>query len=156
MNTLTHDTPHPLPRLGLGSPGLRLRTWLTRRTLDHRLAEGESILTDPALARRANQLTSLRCRHSLASGLHRVVADAERPSRSLTSAVPVQRKAVLHARAGLERLASRLESDDPVGLEGVAQVQILLTDGGSPLYDAAPEGELDFRVESAEQSLETD
>jgi hypothetical protein len=133
-----------------------LRVWLTRRTLDHRLAEGEGILTDPALARRGDQLASLRCRRSLAKGLRRVIADAEHPPRSLTSVVPVQRRAVLKCRAGIERLAVRLDSDEPVALAGVAQVQILLTDGGSPLYDPHPEGDLYERVERAELALETD
>jgi hypothetical protein len=148
MYTLTHQ--------GLGSPGLRMRVWLTRRTLDHRLAEGESILSSRALARRADQLASLRCRHSLSNGLRRVIGDAERPSRSLTAAVPVQRGAVLHARVGLERLAARLESDEPVALEGVARVQLLLTDGGSPLFTAHPEGELEQLLEHAELALEAD
>jgi hypothetical protein len=142
--------------MGLGSPGLRLRVWLTRRTLDHRLGEGESILENPALARRANQLASLHCRHSLAKGLRRVIEDAERPSRSLTAAVPVQRKAVRRARAGLERLATKLEGEGPVALAGVAQLQILLTDGGSPLYAAHAKGQLDALVDRAELALETD
>jgi hypothetical protein len=141
--------------MGHGSPGLRLRVWLTRRTLDDRLAEGESILTDPALARRADQLASLRCRRSLAKGLRRVISDAEHPPRSLTCVVPVQRQAVLKCRAGIERLAAKLDGDEPVGLAGVAQVRILLADGGSPLYDAHPEGELHERVERAELALDT-
>ncbi|MBN1528978.1 MAG: hypothetical protein JW895_07950 [Thermoleophilaceae bacterium] len=148
MSTLAHQ------RLELS--GLRLRVWLTRRTLDHRLAAGESILSSAAHARRANQLTSPRRRRTLAKGLRRVVADAEHPRRSLSSAVPVQRGAVLHARAGIERIVARLESDDAVALAGVAQVQLMLTDAGSPIFDPHPSGDLDELVERAELALSAD
>jgi hypothetical protein len=48
------------------------------------------------------------------------------------------------------------DSDEPAALAGLARVQILLTDGGSPLYDPRPEGALDELVERAERALEID
>ena len=137
------------------SPPLRLalRVWLTRQTLDHRLARGESMLASAALSRRARQLTSVRGRHSLAAGLRSVIDEAERPPRTLSSAVPIQRRAVLRARPELERLAAELEADEPVRLAGIARVQLLLTEGSSPLYTALPDGTLDDAVAHALAAL---
>ena len=132
--------------MSFGSPVLRLRVWLTRQTLDHRLAQNESMLASPAMTRRGEQLTSQRSRRSLAAGLRRVIEAAERPSRGLSAAVPIQRRAILRARPDLERLAAELDAAEPVSLSGIARVQVLLTDGRSPLYMALSEGALDEAV----------
>jgi hypothetical protein len=153
MNSVTQHRPHPLPHLRLVSPWLRARVWLTRQTLDHRLAHGESSLASPELARRAKQLASIRCRHSLAAGLRRVVEDAERPARTMSAAVPIQRRAILRSRLEIERLAAELDGPEPVSLAGIARVQLLLTHGNSPLYAPLPEGALDEALAHAHASL---
>lgn len=153
MDSVTQHRPHALPQLSLGHPWLRTRVWLTRQTLDHRLAQGESILESPVLSRRAEQLTDIRRRRSLAAGLRRVIDDAERPVRTLSAAVPIQRRAILRARRELVRLADELEGDEPVRLAGIARVQLLLTHGDSPLYEAHPEGALDEALAHAHTSL---
>ena len=137
----------------LGSPWLRARVWLTRQTLDERLAAGESMLANEALTRRAEQLASVRGRHSLAAGVRRALEDAERPARALSSAVPIQRRAILRSRLRLERLAAELEGDEPVRLAGIARVHLLLTDGNSPLYTALPDGTLDQALAQAHAAL---
>jgi len=153
MTSVTQSRQHGLPHLSLGSPWLRARVWLTRQTLDHRLAAGESMLASAALTRRAGQLTSVRSRRSLAAGIRRVTADAELPAPALSAAVPIQRRAILRARHGLERIAAELAADEPVRLAGIARVQLLLTEGSSPLYTALPDGALDEAVAQAWAAL---
>jgi hypothetical protein len=75
-------------------------------------------------------------------GLRNLVDAAEEPARALSSAIPVQRKQILHERGFLLQLALDLESDDDVNPRGVALLERLLTDGGSPFYMPAPEGTL--------------
>jgi hypothetical protein len=153
MNSVTQHRPHTLPQLRLVSPWLSARVWLNRQTLAQQLAQGESMLASDALTRRAKQLASARCRHSLAAGLRRVIEDAERPARTLSAAVPIQRRAILRARLELERLATELDGPEPVKLAGIARVQLLLTDGNSPLYTALPDGALDEALAHARASL---
>ncbi len=114
------------------------------------------MLDSPELTRRAQQLGSVRRRHTLAAGLRRVIEDSERPTRVISAAAPIQRRAILHARTQLERLAAEVGGHDPVRLEGIARVQILLTDGTSPLFMALPEGALDDAVARAQAALSLD
>jgi hypothetical protein len=156
MNTIAGHRNHALPRVSLGSPWLRTRVWLSRHSIDQRLAEGESILAGPELAHRAEQLASIRSRRSLAAGIRGLIEDAERPSRPLSSAAPIQRRAILRARAELTRLAAELEADEPIRLEGIARVQLLITDGSSPLYSSLPDGALEEAVLNARAAFPVD
>jgi hypothetical protein len=156
MNTVTEHRGHLVPHLRLGSPWLRARVWLNRQSLDRRLAHGESTLASPELARRGEQLASIRSRHSLAVGIRRVLGDAERPRRALSAAAPVQRRPILDARARLEQLAADLDAHEPVKLAGIARVRLLLTDGASPLYSPHPQGALDEAVAHAQAALVLD
>ncbi len=63
--------------------------------------------------------------------------------------MPIQRRAILRPVRELERLAAELEADEPVRLAGIAKVQILLSDGTSPLFTALPDGALDDAVAHA-------
>jgi hypothetical protein len=56
----------------------------------------------------------------------------------MSAAVPICRRAVSPWRQGLLGLAERLERAEPVNACGVARVIVLLTDGGSPVYDPFP------------------
>ena len=153
MSSVTQHPPRPVPQTRLASPWLRARVWLTRGSLDQRLAQGESIVESPELARRAEQLASIRCRHSLATGIRRLIDDAERPAYRLSAAVPIQRRAIRRARRELDRLAAILDGTEPARLAGIARVQRLLTDGNSPLYMATPDGALDGALAHAHASL---
>jgi hypothetical protein len=144
------------------------------------LARGANPHNSPALARRAAQLTSARHRRSLAAAIERTLADAEHPRGPLSPAVPVERREVLAARASLVRLAKDLAGDDRESVSGVrrvistrhrngdslehmpserylprgvALVQLLLTDGDSPLYAPHPAGELELAVRHANTAL---
>ena len=156
MNTIAGHRNHARPLSALGSPLLRTRVWVNRFAIDLRLAEGESILSSPELSHRADQLASIRCRRSLADGLRRLIEDAESTTRPLSSAAPIQRRSILRARVELERLAAELDSDDPIRIEGIARVQLLLTDGTSPLYSSFPDGALEEAVSRARAAFPVD
>jgi hypothetical protein len=118
------------------------RVWLRRGMLDRSLARGADPSTTPELSRRARQLTSRRCRNSLAQGIRNLIDAAEEPRHGYTAAVPLQRRAILSERAFLLELAADLAGDDELGPRGIALVDRLLTDGASPLYGPGPDGAL--------------
>ncbi len=65
-----------------------------------------------------------------------------------SSRIPPSRPEVPAAQGELEAIATLLVSDSPVYAEGVARLELLLTDGGGPLYSpdypAALSRELDL------------
>ncbi len=129
------------------------KVWVNRHSIDLRLAEGESVIVSPDLAYRARQLESQRWRRSLATGIRRLIEDAEGPSRPLSSAVPIQRGAIVCARAELEGLAAAIDAGGPVAVEGLAQTQLLITDGHSPLFSSSPDGAIEDAVRCARAAL---
>jgi hypothetical protein len=118
------------------------------RSLDRALASGADPSSSAALARRARHLTRPDTRASLAGSLRDVIAAAGQPPPMPSSRIPPSRPEVPAARGELEAIASLLASDAPVYAEGVARVELLLTDGGGPLYSpdypAALSRELDL------------
>lgn len=141
----------------LNRPGtpltLRGRVWLHRRRLDERLATGASPSSSPELSRRADQLASLHCRRGIAAGLERVLEAANEPPRGHSASVPVARREIL-ANAGLiQELANDLRQGDRVNARGVAMVERLLTDGGSPLYAACTTAHLEEALRHARSAL---
>jgi hypothetical protein len=115
---------------------LRLRVYLTRGSLDRRIARGVSLAQTPALALRAHQLAGAAERRSLASDLRRAVDYADRiESRTRLSAVMLEPARVRAGRGAILRLAERLEQAAPVSPQGVALARVLLTDAASPLFD---------------------
>jgi hypothetical protein len=85
---------------------------------------------------------SRRRRRRLAKGLRNLVRAAAEPPRALSSAIPVQRKAILYERGFILAIARDLESDDEVGARGVDLLAGLLTNGDSPVYADSPDGAL--------------
>ncbi len=126
----------PDPRSGLR---LRLRVLLRRGALDRQLSDGLAAEGSEDRALRARQLGDAHTRRRLARSLRGLIEDSELPATErLSAAVPVCRRAVLPCRQALLGLAERLERTDPVNPCGVARVRVLLTDGGSPVYDPHP------------------
>jgi len=115
---------------------LRLDVSLHRRRLDCELAAGADPTEPEPRAARARQLQDQRTRTRLARALRRTVNDAERPRAGapLSSAVPINRGAVIAWREGLLGLADALQKPGPVNPSGVARVVLLLTDGSGPLF----------------------
>jgi hypothetical protein len=124
-------------RIDGAGPLLRLRVYLTRGTLDRRIAHGLELDATPAAALRAQQLAAAPTRGALATDLRGVVRYAERvESRTpRLSAVMLEPARVRAGRGAILRLAERLEQQAPVSPQGVALTHVLLTDAASPLFD---------------------
>jgi hypothetical protein len=117
----------------LSQPRIALSTLLHRVSLDARLAAGEDSHATPELERRAGQLCDLSTRRSIGRAVLAAIDRAQRRG-ALTSAVPVSTDALDEARPALAQVAIALSSPEPVRPQGVAQVEMLLRDGGGPLY----------------------
>lgn len=112
----------------------RLAARLRAHRLDRELAGGAVPSTRGGLSVRAKTLVEPRVRAALADQLQRVVRDAKRGPVSLGIRVRPRRSEVLAAADLLEALADRLLAPSAVDARGVAQVQLLLSDGAGPLY----------------------
>ena len=126
---------------------------LQAHALDRDLARGVAPESCGALTLRARTLIGPSARTALARQLRRVVSDA-RGGHVWLSRVAVRRPAVLDAAEELDVLADRLAAPGPVDVRGVAQVQLLLTDGTGPLYVRGATEELRARVANALNRLE--
>jgi hypothetical protein len=134
---------------------VRGRVFLRRGALARRLAAGASPTESPELARRAEQLRSARNRRVVARGLERIIEAAEEERlHPYSSAVPLRRAAILDAREGILELAAELrETTQAVNVRGIALVERLLTDGGSPFYVQNDEETLDGAISHARAAL---
>jgi hypothetical protein len=116
----------------------RVREWLASRLgaarLDAELARGVPPEARAALALRAQTLGERRTRQALARSLRRVLDDARQGSRPRRGQIATLRADVLAAADQLERLIERLLEPGLVAARGLAQVRVLLIDGGGPLY----------------------
>jgi hypothetical protein len=132
----------------------RIRVRLRARALDRALAAGQPSEAAPAVALRARSLTELSKRAELARTLSRLIARARQASSGVSSSqVPLARRAVLSAADELARLAKELVTPGPVGAGGVAQVQLLISDGTGPLYNPQSRTDLATAVERAIEAL---
>lgn len=114
---------------------LRARTVARRSHLDAELAAGADPARDPALGLRARQLTGTVTRAAIATTIHHVLEDAERPAPTqLVSRPPLQREAILAARADLLAIADRLTGPAQVTARAAALAAQLVWDSGSPVY----------------------
>ena len=120
------------------------RVFLRRGALGRRLAEGADPLSSPELERRAGQLVAQSHRRAVAQEIERVIDAAEERPSPYSAAVPLRSAAILEQRPILLSLAGDLRhTDQRVSVRGVALIERLLRDGGSPLY-----------VETLDESLE--
>lgn len=151
--------------VSLDSPAARpprnLRVLLTpvlagvrRRSLDAALAAGADPCDSLSLAYRAGRLTSERSRAKLAASVDGVLAAVIRPARALSSAVEPHHYEVVAARPLLIQVGEVLRSRAPVYSQGVALLEQLLKDGGSPLYLPPWQGALNDELEVVIAALE--
>jgi hypothetical protein len=131
----------------------RIVARLRAHALDRELARGVAPESGGALTLRARALIGPTARATLARQLRNVVSDA-RGGHVWLSRVPVQRPEVLDAANELGVLADRLAAPGPVDVRGVAEVQVLLTDGTGPLYFRGATDELRASVARALSRLE--
>jgi hypothetical protein len=122
------------------------------RRLDRALADGADPSSTAALARRARHLTRRGTRRRLAKDLRGVIAAATRGPTMPSSRIPPSRPEAPAARGQLEAIASEAASERPVYAQGLARLELLLTDGAGPLYSpdypAALSDELDRIMEA--------
>jgi hypothetical protein len=131
----------------------RIRVRLRARALDRALAAGEPTESRPAVALRARRLTEISKRAELARTLGQLVNRARHASSAASSQVPLARRAVLGATEELSLLAHELVTPGPVGASGVAQVQLLISDGNGPLYNPHCRTDLATAAERAIEAL---
>lgn len=118
-------------------PSLRARLaarWRPRR-LDRALAAGIPPEADVALALRAEELTELNRRRTIADALRQLMREAREGAPLEPARIRPDRRRVASASEELSALAETLEDPGPVAASGVAQAWILLTDGTGPLYN---------------------
>ena len=114
--------------------------WAARR-LDDQLAQGVAPEAAAPLTLRAQILGNPNSRRVLARSLRRVIDDARSGRRPAPAQIRTVREEVLAAAPELERIAELLVGPGLLGARGLAQVQLLLSNGASPLYlRRAPNG----------------
>ena len=147
---LVRDRPHRRTAAVIRDLALRLRVRLFHWELDERLARGVDPGISPELTARGAQLVSLRHRRRLAAAVERIVREADAsPHPSFSLILGTARDHVTEARTSLLFLAHLLRHAQPIGPRGVAIIDRLLTDGGSPLYVAGVRGAVALRVQTA-------
>jgi hypothetical protein len=113
--------------------GERLRSRLDAERLDRALAAGVSPDSSGALSLRAHALIGIRARRQCSCGLRELIAQTKVRAWP-PPPVSICRRKILLAQEIIEETARRLVEDRPVSARGVAQIQLLLTDGRSPVY----------------------
>lgn len=111
----------------------RLRAQLFALKLDRALADGASPDSGLLLSLRAERLTSMANRHHLARALRCIVTDAARPLQPI-GPLPLARRGILRHRGAIYELAAVVDRPGPIDVRGLAAVEVLLKDGGGPLY----------------------
>lgn len=130
-----------------------LRVWWHRFSLDRELAAGVAPSSSLLLDARARQLSTRRSRAELAAGLRQVELQAHLGGAHTASASPDGVR-IRRSRVSLLLLAERIESDRPVGVQGLAITWELLTDGSSPLFRGGSADDLGEALDAARRGLE--
>jgi hypothetical protein len=117
----------------MNDTSLRLRTWWQRDELDDRLAHGAVPDTDPALARRAEQLQSRSTRNHIAQALEDALGES-RKAWSVSARVPLRRAEIRQSADDIDALVARLRDGDPIDVQGAAMAARVVFDGIGPMY----------------------
>jgi hypothetical protein len=133
---------------------VRVRTALYRGELTRALAEGADPTESHEFTLRAGQLTSARSRRSLARAMRRTLDEAHRPPLARSRAVIIRRGAVLGAEDAIRSMIDQLESAEPLRARGLAMAERILTNAdGSPLYNRAGPGALEWEINAATAAM---
>lgn len=142
---------------------LRRNRWflrLTARTLayslDRRLAEGSLPEKSPLLAARAQQLIARRHRDFLAERWVALISGVQRSAAPNSKRALVNRAAIVSCENTIGEIEQQLRSTAAIGLQGVALLNDLLSDGCGPLYDPGRSKELKATLHAAQRSLSLD
>lgn len=120
-------------------------------SLDEQLAAGAPPESNMMLALHAARLYRPDQRRRLARSLRAVAHAAEQTRRTKA---PIDGKGVRLALSELEAVASRLDTNGPVDVRGIARVRTLLADGASPLYRRSVPGVLQRELVTALGTLD--
>jgi hypothetical protein len=124
------------------------------RVLDAALARGVAPEAGAALSLRAQALGEPGARNLLARGLQRALDEARSAREPSRFRVPVRNAEVLAAADELDELAARLRGPGLLASRGLASVNLLLSDGRSPLYFREGTGDLRASLSRALEALE--
>src|SRR6478609_1644076 len=122
----------------------RFAAWLRPGLYDRRLASGATVHTE--------RLTSVRERESVARSLRRCIDDAHDASPFRSVRPEINAGEVVAAETIIDDITLRLHSQRPVTARGMAELRLLLGDGGGPLYRYG-RGDLRERLTAAFGSL---
>jgi hypothetical protein len=117
---------------------IRLRVLLHRGRLDRELAAGADPNATALRRERARKLLGERMRREIAASLERLLADAECSPAPFSSRVPIARNAIRDSRCDLEDVVRRLKEPAYISPQGVAMLNLLLSDGTSPFFTPDP------------------
>jgi hypothetical protein len=136
---------------------LRMRVARHGAALTSELAAGAPPGLSPELSLRATQLVSDRRRRQMARVWRRALEDARRPLTTLANVPIIYRVGVIEAEDAITAVIACLGKDEPVAVEGMAMLDVLLSDGASsPLYVPAEPGTLRRRILVATEALKPD
>ena len=131
----------------------RLRVAVHRPELTRALAEGADPGFSQELALRASRLIGERNRSSVARTLRRTIDEAHRPPLGRHK-VLIRRGDVLDAEDAIRALIDRLGSPKPVRVEGMAMIEVILTNAdNSPLYNSSPRGRLRDEIAAVTEAM---
>lgn len=128
---------------------------LRAHRLDSALARGASPESSPLLSLRASRLARWSTRRTLARSLGMLLREADDPQPRRTPSL-ARLHNVRAVRADLAELVDMLVAPAPVAACGVAQVELLLTDGHGPLYRDGQVRSLRACVRRAIEALDPD
>jgi hypothetical protein len=112
----------------------RVVAWLRPGHYDRRLCGGATVLAETPLAFHAERLTSVRERESVARSLRRCIDDAHSGSAFRSVRPEIDSVHIVAAEDIIDDITLRLHSQRPVTARGMAELRLLLADGGGPLY----------------------
>jgi hypothetical protein len=143
-------------RRGVGWPrwDVRLVARLGAVRLDRELAAGVPSWSSRYHAVRSLQLTTPRRRRCLARSLEELATRAERPKSLQTAVIMPCREQVRVAAPMISIVAQRLRGSEPVSSRGIAELTLLLGDGGGPCYARTYPEALCEALEAAAVDLE--
>jgi hypothetical protein len=143
----------PLQGSRLAQRWSAVRARVAAGRLDMQLATGADPWSSRELMLHAARISSLPERRKLAAGLTALIGQARRSTSF--DAVQIRRRPVLEHADELLLLADRLRRPEPVDVVTLAELGLLVRDGGSPAYvGGRPPEELMRVIARALQELE--
>jgi len=126
MTTTTTSTESSSPSLAA-----RAAARIRHGVLDRELAEGAHPGDCPQWAARGTELTKRCSRDRVADEIEQLLRFSDEPHWLRVGPHPV---AIHGNHDALQRLAELLRGEAPLSVQGLARLQIALTDGAGPLY----------------------